>query len=139
MADVKRIDALASLLANSGRIGQVRAALELVDIGGPQAEQALLSALNNGDEHSRATTVMALAKFKSQTAVGRLEQLLKGNAFGFGKDPSPEVRQSCAFALGELGNRKSIKALEIAASRDEDSLVRSECQDVLARFGAAVR
>ncbi|BAC90494.1 HEAT repeat domain-containing protein [Gloeobacter violaceus] len=139
MADVKRIEALASLLANSGRVGQVRAALELVDVGGPQAEQALLSALSNGDEHSRATTVMALAKLKSQAAVGRLEQMLKGNAFGFGKDSSAEVRQSCAFALGELANRKSVKALEIAAGRDEDTMVRAECESTLERLGAPVR
>lgn len=139
MADIKRIETLASLLANSSRMGQVRAALELVEIGDPQAERALLSALSNGNDHSRATTVMALAKLKSEAAVGRIEQMLKGNTFGFGRDSSPEVRQSCAFALGEMGSRKSIKPLEIAALRDEDEQVRAECQASLERYGIPVR
>jgi len=139
MPDQKRIDALASLLANSSRVGQIRAALELVDMGGPQVEQVLLSALNNGDDHSRATTVMALTRMKSKAAVARFEQMLKGNAlFGFGKDRSPQVRQSCAFALGELGERRAVRALEVAAERDEDPEVRQEARSALERFGVAV-
>lgn len=138
MADQKRIDALATLLANSGRVGQVRAALELSDIGGPQVEQVLLSALVNGDEYSRATTIMALTKTRSKLAAARFEQMLRGNVFGFGRDSSAQVRQSCAFALGELGERRSLKPLEIAAERDEDPEVRQECQAALQRFGAIV-
>lgn len=139
MADQKRIDALASLLANSSRVGQVRAALELADMGGPQVEQALLSALSNGDDHSRATAVMALTRLGAHSAVGRFEQMLKGNSlFGFGKDRSAQVRQSCAFALGQLNDRRSIKALEAAAGRDEDPEVQQEAREALERLGVTV-
>lgn len=136
MADQKRIDELGSLLANSSRVGQVRAALNLADIGGLQAEQALISALGNGDDHSRATAIMALARLKCVAAAPRLEQMLKGDFLGFRKDRSAQVRQSCAFGLGEIGERRSIKALEIAAERDEDTEVRQESQTALARLGA---
>jgi HEAT repeat protein len=138
MADQKRIEALGTLLANSGRVGQIRAALELSDIGGSQVEQVLLSALTNGDEHSRATTIMALTKIKSKLAVPIFEQMLGGKVFGFGRDSSPQVRQSCAFALGELGERRSLKTLEASAERDEDPEVRQECQAALQRFGAII-
>jgi HEAT repeat protein len=128
----KRIEELQALLAGSNRIGQIRAALDLVNLGSPKAEDVLISALGNSNEHSRACAAMALGKMGSIRALPRLEKLLQGNAFThFFKERSPEVRQTIAFALGQIGQPSSVSTLKYIAQNDESEEVRSEAMAAL--------
>ncbi len=130
----KRIEELQALLAGSNRIGQIRAALDLVNVGNQQAEDILISALGNSNEHSRACAAMALGKMGSLRALPRLEKLLQGNALThFFRERSPEVRQTIAFVLGQIGQPSSVAALKYVAQNDESEEVRSEAKASLER------
>jgi HEAT repeat protein len=128
----KRIEELQALLAGSNRVGQIRAALDLVNVGNQQAEDTLISALGNSNEHSRACAAMALGKMGSVRAVPRLEKLLQGNTFThFFRERSPEVRQTIAFVLSQIGQPSSVAALEYAVQNDESEEVRTEAKTAL--------
>jgi HEAT repeat protein len=130
----KRIEELQALLAGSNRIGQIRAALDLVNVGNQQAEDILISALGNSNEHSRVCAAMALGKMGSTRAQPRLEKLLQGNALThFFREHSPEVRQTIAFVLGQIGQPSSVAVLKYVAQRDESEEVRSEAKAALER------
>jgi len=62
MADEKRMEDMAALLAGSDRVGQIRAALDLVRINNSSAHQVLISALNNTSDHSRACAAMEIGR-----------------------------------------------------------------------------
>ncbi|WP_218081516.1 HEAT repeat domain-containing protein [Anthocerotibacter panamensis] len=139
MADEKRIEDLAALLGGGGRVGQIRAALDLVRINTPAGHQVLISALANASDHSRACATMALGKLKLTGAVPTLAKVLKGNPLGFFKDRSPEVRQTAAFALGEIGGPLAIKGLQAAHERDEEQSVREEAAQALEKLGVLAK
>jgi HEAT repeat protein len=131
----KRIEELQALLAGSNRVGQIRAALDLVSVGNQQAENILISALGNSNEHSRACAAMALGKMGSVRALPRLEKLLQGNTFAhFFRERSPEVRQTIAFVLSQIGQPSSVAALKYAAQNDESEEVRIEAKAALQRL-----
>jgi HEAT repeat protein len=131
----KRIEELQALLAGSNRVGQIRAALDLVNVGDQQAENILISALGNSNEHSRACAAMALGKMGSVRALPRLEKLLQGNTFAhFFRERSPEVRQTIAFVLSQIGQPSSVAALKYAAQNDESEAVRIEAKAALERY-----
>jgi HEAT repeat protein len=131
----KRIEELQALLAGSNRVGQIRAALDLVNVGDQQAENILISALGNSNEHSRACAAMALGKMGSVRALPRLEKLLQGNTFAhFFRERSPEVRQTIAFVLSQIGQPSSVAALKYAAQNDESEEVRIEAKAALQRL-----
>jgi HEAT repeat protein len=131
----KRTEELQALLAGSNRVGQIRAALDLVNVGNQQAEDILISALGNSNEHSRACAAMALGKMGSARALPRLEKLLQGNAFAhFFRERSPEVRQTIAFVLGQIGQPSSVAALQYAAQNDEVEEVRIEAKTALEKY-----
>lgn len=131
MADEKRMEDMVALLAGSDRIGQIRAALDLVRINNSSAHQVLISALNNTSDHSRACAAMAIGKLRLSGATSTLVRMLKGNGLGFFRDQSPEVRQTVAFTLGEIGGTICVKALQVAAERDESESVRAEAAQAL--------
>ncbi len=131
----KRVEEFQALLAGSNRVGQIRAALDLVSLGNQQAEDILISALGNSNEHSRACAAMALGKMRSVRALPRLEKLLQGNAFAhFFRERSPEVRQTIAFVLSQISQPSSIPALKYAAQNDESAEVRTEAEAALERL-----
>ncbi len=131
----KRIEELQALLAGSNRVGQIRASLDLVNVGDQQAESILISALGNSNEHSRACAAMALGKMGSVRALPRLEKLLQGNTFAhFFRERSPEVRQTIAFVLSQIGQPSSVAALKYAAQNDESEVVRIEAKAALERY-----
>ncbi|WP_287127604.1 HEAT repeat domain-containing protein [Candidatus Cyanaurora vandensis] len=134
MADEKRVEEMAALLAGGDRMGQIRAALDLVRLNTPQAQQALISALSNTSDHSRACTAMAIGKLRLGGAVPMLVRMLKGNQFGFFRDRSAEVRQTVTFALGEIGGVAAIKALQMAHEKDTDEAVRTEATQALEKL-----
>jgi len=136
MADEKRVEEFAALLSGGDRVGQIRAALDLVRLNTPKAHQVLISALNNNSEHSRACAVMAIGKLRLMGAVPTLTRVLKGNQLGLFKDRSPEVRQTAAFALGEIGGPVAVKALHSAYTKDESEEVRNEAHQALSKLGA---
>jgi HEAT repeat protein len=135
MAEEKRIEDLSALLGGGDRVGQIRAALDLVRVNTPQGNQVLISALNNASDHSRACAAMALGKLKVMGSVPTLARMLKGNQLGFFKDRSPEVRQTAAFSLGEIAGPVAIKALQVAYEKDEAPEVRKEAAQALSRLG----
>lgn len=139
MAEEKRVEELAALLSGSDRVGQVRAALDLVRLNNYAAHQVLCSALNNVSEHSRACAAMGVGKLRLMGAVPSLVRVLKGNAIGLFRDRSPEVRQTAAFALGEIGGPVAVKALHHAYEKDEQESVRTEAHQALTKLGALVR
>ncbi len=137
--DKKSLQELTALLSSGDRMGQIRAALDLADQNTQVAQQALISALNNSSEHSRACAVMAIAKIRLMGAVPTLVRQLKGNQLGFFKDRSAEVRQAVAFALGEIGGPLALKTLQFARERDEAEVVRVECTQALEKLGALTK
>jgi HEAT repeat protein len=139
MADEKRVEELGALLSGGDRVGQIRAALDLVRLNSPQTQQILVSALANASDHSRACAAMAIGKLKLMGAVPALVRALKGNQLGFFKDRSAEVRQTIAFALGEIGGDLAIKSLKVAHEKDEAESVRQECAQALEKLGVMAK
>jgi HEAT repeats len=80
-----------------------------------------LAHLGNPDEKVRADMAIQLGRLNALRAVGTLETTL-------GSDRSPMVRESAARALGLIGARGSLTALERAAQGDEDRDVRHSAQ-----------
>jgi uncharacterized protein (TIGR03000 family) len=80
-----------------------------------------LQQLSSSDETARQKAVMALGRASSTRAVGNLETVLSG-------DPSPQVRDAAARALGLIADPRSLPGLIRAAQADDDREVRHSAQ-----------
>ncbi|GIW79964.1 MAG: hypothetical protein KatS3mg105_1771 [Gemmatales bacterium] len=80
-----------------------------------------LDMLSHQDERVRAESVMQLGRLRAYRAVDAVAATLAG-------DRSPSVRESAARALGLIGSKNALPALERAAQIDPDRDVRRAAQ-----------
>jgi HEAT repeat protein len=76
-------------------------------LGGPDAEQGLISALSNSTDAIRAAAADALGQMRAAKAVPELIAALS--------DRDPTVRWRAAVALGLIGDAAALPALRIAS------------------------
>jgi hypothetical protein len=88
---------------------------------------SLIKALESQDADVREDAVDRLAELKDERISSHLSQVLLS-------DESPDVRESAASALGDLGSKEAIDALT-AALRDRDADVRETTVESLAQIG----
>lgn len=69
-----------------------------------------------GKKPIQRNAVIALGNFKDDTAVPSLIRVLE-------EDPRPELRESAAWSLGQIGGEKAITALEKAKLKEKDTKV----------------
>lgn len=77
-----------------------------------------------GKNPIQRNAILAIAHFKDETAVPTLAELLL-------KDERPVIRGTAAWALGQIGTREGIAAIEKAIHKEEDPEVRIEMEKVL--------
>lgn len=94
-------------------------------IGDPRSRIALEGRLNDPDRHVRAQAAFALAFVSDRRSTARLIDSLS-------HDGSALVRNSCAIALGRIGDPRAVPALERALD-DESDRVRREAVVALER------
>lgn len=78
-------------------------------------------------EDGRAETARRLGEARDAAAVPYLAPFLK--------DPDPEVRAACAWALGQIGDASLVMDLRIRMEKEPDPAVRRALADALARLG----
>lgn len=106
---------------------KVDAAAALGMIGDGEAVQPLVTALGNRAVPVRMAAARALGRLGDRLAVPYLANVLKN-------DPSAEVLQVAAQALGELGEPSSADALK-AATKSPNTTVQQAAQMALIRLG----
>jgi hypothetical protein len=102
------------------KIVQVCALLVLMTgctVFGPGGKQKRLMALRSTDPDRRIQTLSRLEGKVTPPMRGTLEDILRN-------DMSPSARGMAADALGELGDKKSVKELRLSARRDSSWVVR---------------
>lgn len=111
--------------------GEVRAqaAHVLAGRGNPRAVTPLGEALEDRTWQQRAAAAMALGKLANGRGVPFLTAALRG-------DPDVDVRCSCAWALGSIGGKGVIEALDAALEDDSDA-VRRVAAEALGEVGTA--
>lgn len=119
------IDRLAS--PDTDTEAKVDAAAALGMIGDGEAVLRLVTALGNRAVPVRMAAARALGRLGNRFAVPYLAEVLEN-------DPSADVLQVAAQALGELGNSSSAYALE-AATQSPNTTVRQAAQMALIRLG----
>lgn len=77
-----------------------------------------------GKNPIQRNAILALAHFKDEAAVPTLTDLLVN-------DPRPIIRGTVAWALGQIGTREGIEAIQVAIQQEEDPDVRIEMENVL--------
>lgn len=77
-----------------------------------------------GKNPIQRNAILALAHFKDESAVPTLTDLLVN-------DPRPVIRGTVAWALGQIGTREGIEAIQAAIQQEEDPDVRIEMEKVL--------
>jgi epoxyqueuosine reductase len=82
------------------------------------------SAAWRGKKPIQRNAVIALGNFKDRSSVPLIAKVLS-------EDPRPELRESAAWSLGEIGGDEAIKALETAKSREKHTKVLSQLDEVL--------
>lgn len=80
-----------------------------------------LQALASNDERARSNAALELGRMKAVVAVDRLVTLLSS-------DPSAQVRETAARALGLIGSPRALNALRYAGQADNDRDVRRSAQ-----------
>ncbi|MEJ2110825.1 MAG: HEAT repeat domain-containing protein [Acidobacteriota bacterium] len=104
-----------------------RAAIELGNLGVPQAVQPLLEALEDPDDFVRNFAARSLGKLKAESAVEPLIRAIK--------DENLLVRRSAVESLGGIGDRRAVKPL-LDAMRDGTDIMRRAAMEALGRIGA---
>jgi peroxiredoxin len=92
---------------------------------GEAATPALIAALADEDEHVRHVAAMVLGITRATNAVAELAKSLRG-------DRDPVVRSQAAIALGQIGQRDALPAVQ--AAQKEDSSQDVQHQTELAAF-----
>lgn len=85
------------------------------------ATSALFSALNHTNRHVRHVAVTALGILQATQAITALERLL-------GQDAEPVVRSQAAIALGQIGQRGSLAAVQSARKADKSKDVQHQAE-----------
>ena len=80
-----------------------------------------------GKNPIQRNAILALAHFKEEAAVPDLVELLQ-------TDPRPMIRQTCAWALGEIGTEACRKALEQAMETETEESVVEEIKNTVIRM-----
>ena len=120
----------AMILINKTREGKQR---KLGDIATQLADGTLfksfvsLDALNKVQDSSRVAS--ALRRIEDGSGALLLDEIIDRL-----DDPSPEVREEAARALGRIGSAEAVGALALRLS-DEDSMIRIEAARALGRIG----
>lgn len=86
-----------------------------------------LSGSWRGRKPIQRNSIIALAHFKDESAVGDLIMLMK-------KDPRPVIRGTAAWALGKIGGEEAEKALQAMQATEEDPKVQEEIEKGLKMF-----
>ncbi|WP_073154105.1 tRNA epoxyqueuosine(34) reductase QueG [Seinonella peptonophila] len=77
-----------------------------------------------GKKPIQRNAIIALAHFRDQSAIPDLAELLA-------YDPRPVIRQTAAWALGEIGGSQAEKALRKAEHEEDEQVVREEINQAL--------
>lgn len=82
------------------------------------------SAAWRGKKPIQRNAVVALGHFKDHTAIPDLTEVLH-------HDPRPELRESAAWSLGQIGGHESVQALEVAKNEEKHEKVLSQIDKTL--------
>jgi epoxyqueuosine reductase len=74
-----------------------------------------------GKKPIQRNAILALAHFKDETALPQLIQVMKD-------DPRPVIRGTAAWAVGKIGRKKAVSALEEARMKEKDEEVLAEIE-----------
>ncbi|MFD2615108.1 tRNA epoxyqueuosine(34) reductase QueG [Paenibacillus gansuensis] len=85
-----------------------------------------ISASWRGKKPIQRNAVIALGNFKDASAVPLLRDMLL-------KDERPDMRGTCAWALGKIGTTEAVEALETADTREQDPQVLEALRNALER------
>ena len=99
----------------------------LAQIGAPEAEVPLLTALDNADVRARRSVVTALGRYATPRAQGSLRRALQ--------DPATEVRQAAAMGVGKTKSAEMTAALLDVLNREQDPEVQEALLGALGRQG----
>lgn len=80
-----------------------------------------------GKKPIQRNAVIALGNFKDLSAVPDLQKVLLD-------DPRPELRESAAWSLGQIGGKEAIKALNTAKNKEHHSRVIDQLNEALKRI-----
>jgi hypothetical protein len=115
---------------NSNISQKMGAMATLGEIGGEEAQQILIQALQDQDVRIRQNAVRVVGKFKGEKSLLAL--------IGALKDPDPKVRQEVVLALGEIGGKKVENTLN-QALKDPDFGVRWRAKTILKKLKTPIK
>ncbi len=129
LGDKEAATALIGTLKDKSKRVRSRAALALGEIGNRIAVDPLIETLKKDpDALVRLCVAQSFANMPDRRAVPVLVESL-------GKDRDEDVRRDAGVALGVIGGKEAIAALQ-RALLDKNDRVRMECEDALARLGS---
>ncbi len=105
---------------------RAKIAEQLGILGSKDAIPGLIKALKDDFSETRENAAKSLGMLKAEQAVDALNELLL-------KDPSPYVRRQIAWALGEIGDNKSVSFL-IKTLKDKDGVTREKAAEALGKI-----
>lgn len=77
-----------------------------------------------GKKPIQRNAIIALGNFRDQSAVPILSELLLA-------DPRPEIRATCAWALGRIGGEEASSALNNAQAKEQEPAVRQDIEKAI--------
>jgi HEAT repeat protein len=96
-------------------------------LGDSQANDALISALNDEDNLVRSNAALALGMIGDSNAIDPLIEVLED-------DGDSKVRSSSAEAIGQIGDPRAADALIKSVKDDESDSVRSSAAEALKKI-----
>lgn len=117
---------LIDALGPNANTTQREAAMAALEQAGEPAVPALIDATESSNETLRANATRALGWIGSTEAVWTIRPLLQ--------DDSPQVRQAAAWALGEIGDVRSLPHLEQLATTSDVPDVRIAASQAMVRI-----
>ncbi len=120
--DSKAVEALINLIGNSEGAARPAACLALVEIGSPQALEAVATTLLRGDEALRANSAEALANHPTEGQEALKEGLTSQDIL---------VRRAVVYGLARVNEPWAIELLEKVQLDDEQWVVRNVAVELL--------
>jgi hypothetical protein len=102
-----QVDAIGRGLQHGDPRVRRAAARALGKIGGPNAERALVGAMNDKDPETQAEVLLCLGAMKAQTAIPGLAELARAKLLG----TDEKVRELAVTTLGQIGTDAVVPAL----------------------------